>query len=1201
MKQFIAHGIVQDGATGQPVPGLRIEAWDKDLIFDDLVGSAYSDVKGYFRMVFDRSYFKELFLDRYPDIYFRVFQGNKLIKDTKDSVLWNSGKDEGGAYLEIEIDATLLEAFGTDTQFGEKSSTRSIFKATYTPRKATRQELEQAANTGRGVEKGSFIASLKVAEEEVVALKEKLTLSQKKQEESATYKGKKLLNAIEIIAEAIGEDGQVEVMRRARSFATIDLQSLEIFATNLIALREEVLGEVIHVQDKLLKKYREARTAPVMDTTGVARYKGNVQTLWQWGSNNQIDTELAAKGNQLAKALNLNPRKVNADQFAALAKRQLQQLKEYAGGLRGILEKEPVGYLHLEKMSFTPAGIERGELVYSLPLAPGEEVNIAHKEWSHTEEEFERIVTDYMEEFSEEGVAEKSEFSQAVNSQSQHSSAFNVGVTASGSYAGFSISSSFGYNASESSSKSQQSTRNQAYEITQKAASRTKKEHKISFKVASAAETEDQTVRKIKNPYEDKPIRIDYYQLIRKWQVNLFREGIRLTWDMAIPEPGSGLLLKLMEIRELKKNLTLEFNLEDVLGIAAKDISLLPDDENFYLKVASRNNISLVDMPPEYEINKWISFHQVYQKKCQGSDLWDTREIFQSDVLEIPEEYVVNGAIILEDFERYLRNNADATPADNSCNSYVFHLIALEIFKEKDGDPNIYGYMGGDHNYFHKDEMAGWVRIESATYPSAVFWERKNEAFQGWDGKSGKLVLEIRIENMQKASFSVRIPLKLNENNEHLWKQKVWNQMYEFKKAEYYENRQKLKDRLAQLEEELGEQDALSLRKKEREEVMKGVLRWIGIENFNFFPEDLFPNAGGSGDDEVNMEDLYGSDSGLLSITEQERMAILTQGEIIKFLHQAIEWEQMLYFLYPYFWTHPTRWEFKKYLNHPDPLHQAFLKAGSARVILTIRPGFEAAFLAFINKGPDSISDLPSHPYLSIGEEFRNYAKTNYPGIPAANPIANYRPLLYPKQQKTWEDMQQIMKLLEEYRKRPFAKQRQAWRDMQVIMEYLEDIRATAGSYPASIPPQADPWGNHYNYETVVQVDPADNSSRIVDFKLWSWGADNKAGGDEEDADITSWAEPEGGNYPFSLNQLKASFAGEEEVPLQDSWGGPYYYRFPGEHGDYDLVSYGANGMPGGEAEDADITSWAEAALIGQWFEYTPTSAMDISLDNYSN
>jgi general secretion pathway protein G len=41
-----------------------------------------------------------------------------------------------------------------------------------------------------------------------------------------------------------------------------------------------------------------------------------------------------------------------------------------------------------------------------------------------------------------------------------------------------------------------------------------------------------------------------------------------------------------------------------------------------------------------------------------------------------------------------------------------------------------------------------------------------------------------------------------------------------------------------------------------------------------------------------------------------------------------------------------------------------------------------------------------------------------------------------------------------------------------------------------------------------------------------------------------------------------------------DPWGRPYIYKSPGEHGDYDLLSLGKDGQPGGTGEAADIQSW---------------------------
>ena len=46
-------------------------------------------------------------------------------------------------------------------------------------------------------------------------------------------------------------------------------------------------------------------------------------------------------------------------------------------------------------------------------------------------------------------------------------------------------------------------------------------------------------------------------------------------------------------------------------------------------------------------------------------------------------------------------------------------------------------------------------------------------------------------------------------------------------------------------------------------------------------------------------------------------------------------------------------------------------------------------------------------------------------------------------------------------------------------------------------------------------------------------------------------------------------------VPL-DPWGKPYQYKCcPGDHGDFDIWSLGADGSPGGDGENADVTSWS--------------------------
>lgn len=48
-----------------------------------------------------------------------------------------------------------------------------------------------------------------------------------------------------------------------------------------------------------------------------------------------------------------------------------------------------------------------------------------------------------------------------------------------------------------------------------------------------------------------------------------------------------------------------------------------------------------------------------------------------------------------------------------------------------------------------------------------------------------------------------------------------------------------------------------------------------------------------------------------------------------------------------------------------------------------------------------------------------------------------------------------------------------------------------------------------------------------------------------------------------------------ERVP-KDPWGNPFVYTSPGQNAEYDISSYGADGVPGGEGEDSDVNSWDE-------------------------
>jgi general secretion pathway protein G len=76
------------------------------------------------------------------------------------------------------------------------------------------------------------------------------------------------------------------------------------------------------------------------------------------------------------------------------------------------------------------------------------------------------------------------------------------------------------------------------------------------------------------------------------------------------------------------------------------------------------------------------------------------------------------------------------------------------------------------------------------------------------------------------------------------------------------------------------------------------------------------------------------------------------------------------------------------------------------------------------------------------------------------------------------------------------------------------------------------------------------------------------------------------GNYPSNQQGLAAliekpadgkqwngPYLRKEKMPV-DPWQQEYHYQMPGQHGKYDLYSYGADDKQGGEGEDQDINSW---------------------------
>lgn len=687
----------------------------------------------------------------------------------------------------------------------------------------------------------------------------------------------------------------------------------------------------------------------------------------------------------------------------------------------------PVGRLHLERLEMFPSGTEKGELVFTVPLTPTETVTVSHKEWATSRDEYESIVDDFFESYSERGIVDKTDVSTSSENESKHTNAFTFGATTSGGYGPVSVSVSVGLSTgSEDRQAAKQSTQS-TREITDKASSRTRQEHRVSVKLENTRGSADSSYRTITNPHADKALRVDYYRMMRKWRIDHLRYGLRLTFDVAVPNPGVTLWAKYQELVDLDTKLRESF----VFPLTVDGITEVTWDD-----LAKAAGIAL-EPPPAKGVTMLVSRRVEAGKAVEGAFEWTA-----------PPGYFMESKV--------------------------------------EGKFNFWGPAGTPRLVFVD---AAPISL-TFTGPGDGFGEVITHGVAAGDKLSVPLIRTAEYE-VQMAMVAHAAVMSRTVAD---WQLRVWNALRDHAFAQFQAQQAILQDKRDKLWAHLAGKDTLTLRRMEREELLRGVLTWLLGPDFDVAPaavsnvlKEILGRAEKDTPDNIQPQQ---------SLQEADWQIAAGFGDVVKFVHHAVEWENMLYFLYPYFWGSDDLGRDKLLFDHPDPNHRDFLRAGYARVVVPIRPGFEEKFTTLLNTG--NVGADPT-PYLTIAEEVAAFARTNYQGIPPANPEKHTRPLLYPQQRQTWDTMQKVIEALDAY-------------------------FAANGHYPATL------------------------------------------------ADL-----PGGG-------------------PFLDAWGNELVYQLPGSGNDYDLISYGANGQPGGEDIDADISAAAGASLIATWFDYTPTSGIDIDV-----
>ncbi|HEX9981611.1 MAG TPA: hypothetical protein VGB50_13705 [Flavobacterium sp.] len=387
--------------------------------------------------------------------------------------------------------------------------------------------------------------------------------------------------------------------------------------------------------------------------------------------------------------------------------------------------------------------------------------------------------------------------------------------------------------------------------------------------------------------------------------------GKRLMYEFMIPEPAA------FHTTMAKLN---KSNLEGELPKMPVDPRTFEGDLNLkdYTMVKESTYAywagvynAVVEPPKPDEVYVGKSITAIYT--TDGYDNWGNQAFSKKDDLDIPEGYAANRATVMF---------AGFDDADN-----YGKVLSLMVGNAE------FTNSGGQNNYkLCAADTLGVNPVE------------------------GKLPISLTGQNCHNGNAAITVKCILNETERTKWKLETFNAII----SAYEEKLDAYNAKVAELRALAVAQsrtNPLFYRQIENSSLRKNCIEYLASHGV----------VGGT--------ELLNDRNAYTVHAKYDDPVLETYSAKVKFFEQAFEWDLMSYYFYPFYWAKKDQWSTLYPIDNDDKLFRSFLQSGMARIILTVRPGFEEAVNWYMATGQiwngGQVPTLDDELFISIVQELQ--------------------------------------------------------------------------------------------------------------------------------------------------------------------------------------------------------------------------------------